>query len=71
MEGGFPLDAFAPHVVRCSCSPSWRVRALAARAVVPLVAPAERREFLLSAILSLPGAAHPPESNAVHGTLLQ
>ncbi|CAN8022787.1 unnamed protein product [Ixodes persulcatus] len=71
VEGGFRLDAFVPHVVRCSRSPSWKVRALAARAVVPLVAPAERREFLLGAILSLPGAACPPENNAVHGTLLQ
>ncbi|EEC07954.1 hypothetical protein IscW_ISCW006321 [Ixodes scapularis] len=71
VEGGFRLDAFVPHVVRCSRSPSWKVRALAARAVVPLVAPAERREFLLGAILSLPGATCPPENNAVHGTLLQ
>ncbi|CAN7995410.1 unnamed protein product, partial [Ixodes hexagonus] len=71
MEGGFRLDVFVPHVIRCSRSPSWKVRALAARAVVPLVAPAERREFLLGTISSLPDTARRSENNVVHGTLLQ
>ncbi|KAH6923738.1 hypothetical protein HPB50_005805 [Hyalomma asiaticum] len=72
VEGSFRLEDFVPHVARCARSPVWKVRALAARALVPLVAPSARRTFLLQLISSLPGNADRCIShNAVHGTLLQ
>lgn len=72
VEGSFRLEDFVPHVARCACSPVWKVRALAARALVPLVAPSARRTLLLQLISSLPGANDRCIShNAVHGTLLQ
>lgn len=72
VEGSFRLEDFVPHVARCARSPIWKVRALAARALVPLVAPSARRTFLLQLISSLPGNADRCIShNAVHGTLLQ
>ncbi|XP_050048642.1 tRNA (32-2'-O)-methyltransferase regulator THADA isoform X1 [Dermacentor andersoni] len=72
VEGSFRLEDFVPHVARCARSPVWKVRALAARALVPLVAPSARRTLLLQLISTLPGAADQCVShNAVHGTLLQ
>ncbi|KAK8783118.1 thyroid adenoma-associated protein homolog [Amblyomma americanum] len=72
VEGSFRLEDFVPHVARCACSPVWKVRALAARALVPLVAPSARRSLLLQLVSSLPEASgHHVSHNTVHGTLLQ
>lgn len=71
VEGSFRLEDFVPHVTRCAHSPVWKVRALAARALVPLVAPSARRALLLQLADSLPEAADHRRNNKIHGTLLQ
>lgn len=75
VEGGFRLDDFVPYVVRCASSPVWKVRELAARALVPLVAPTEKKAFLLQRLEALPSPDGAQERltthNAIHGTLLQ
>uniref|UniRef100_A0A1E1X3X9 tRNA (32-2'-O)-methyltransferase regulator THADA n=1 Tax=Amblyomma aureolatum TaxID=187763 RepID=A0A1E1X3X9_9ACAR len=72
VEGSFRLEDFVPHVARCARSPVWKVRALAARALVPLVAPSARRSLLLQLVSSLPDASGLHVShNTIHGTLLQ
>ncbi|XP_077530240.1 thyroid adenoma-associated protein homolog [Haemaphysalis longicornis] len=77
VEGSFRLEDFVPHVTRCAHSAAWKVRALAARALVPLVAPSARRALLLQLADSLPsggvgaGPVCPGMNNRIHGTLLQ
>ncbi|CAN8192980.1 unnamed protein product [Coccothraustes coccothraustes] len=53
-------------------SPIYAVRAMAAKALVPVVAPPQRRRLLLQLARQLPAApGHIRSHNAVHGHLLQ
>lgn len=78
---GLEPSAFAPLVRRCAAADPLAVRQLAARALAPLLAPAELAPAIseLAALVAAAicgrsggagGAALPP-ANAVHGWLLQ
>ncbi|XP_076464247.1 tRNA (32-2'-O)-methyltransferase regulator THADA-like [Babylonia areolata] len=80
MEGGstrLNLAAFLPHVIRCSSSPVYKTRMMAARALQPLVGKEQLTGVLTSLMTSLP--SQPPSGSSdgkmahshVHGLLLQ
>ncbi|XP_064489031.1 tRNA (32-2'-O)-methyltransferase regulator THADA-like isoform X3 [Ornithodoros turicata] len=73
VEGSFRLADFIPHAMHCATSPVWKVRTLAARALVPLLAPSEREHFVMRCFASLPEHQQytTMRNNSIHGTLMQ
>ena len=67
----FDMDAFVPHVCACAALPAMRARAVAARALVPLVPPNRLRDFVHALARSLPGPPAVHNHNLLHGSLLQ
>ncbi|XP_022108564.1 thyroid adenoma-associated protein homolog [Acanthaster planci] len=66
------MDHFVPHVLSCASSAVYKTRAIAARALVPLV-PASRQLDMLKDLLGLLPRTpdQPAHHNHIHGVLLQ
>ncbi|XP_031550253.1 thyroid adenoma-associated protein homolog [Actinia tenebrosa] len=65
------MSAFIPYVIRCGGSSVLKTRAMAARAIVPLVAGECLVQVLQDLMNSLPVRLVSVEQNKMHGTLLQ
>lgn len=67
-----PSGPFLGPLLGLAESPIYAVRAMAAKALVPVVPPPQRRGLLLQLAQQLPAAPGQTRShNAVHGHLLQ
>jgi hypothetical protein len=68
-------SSFVPDVVQCIASSDWQVRAMGAKALVPLVGSSYLRTLLQNLIASIPLPTTTPRTNNfynfVHGLLLQ
>ncbi|CAB4038058.1 Hypothetical predicted protein, partial [Paramuricea clavata] len=66
------MAAFIPYVLRCSKSCVLKTRAMAARALVPLVSGVALQDMLKNLIENLPqSCTKSVKQNQVHGCLLQ
>ncbi|XP_012583035.1 PREDICTED: thyroid adenoma-associated protein isoform X1 [Condylura cristata] len=66
------LAPFIPFIMRCGCSPVYRSREMAARALVPLVMIDEIPKTIQTLLAKLPNCTDQCfRQNHIHGTLLQ
>ncbi|KAL7751641.1 hypothetical protein RI367_003107 [Sorochytrium milnesiophthora] len=63
----FSMDPFVPLIEQCSASSIWKVREMAAKAMAPLVAPADVASFCCQLV----AASVHMKQNQAHGALLQ
>lgn len=75
MDGTFSalsMAPFIPFIMRCGCSPVYRSREMAARALVPFVMIDEIPATIQTLLAKLPNCTdHCFRQNHIHGTLLQ